>query len=237
MDIYTMGVPPTKAERARGLRYKRPALASLGYEALQSELDDIQEICGDIHWFIDQDDETLLNALDGDEDDAWEFKMAFSDLEAKADFLRDAMQEWYLWDDEEFGRTYDDCTTALIGNRYRAVGWDSEEEDYYALTSYERDLAQTEAGRRLMRLTKAQMISNIGQCFGVLLAFLDLRQQYDYLKATFDILRDENTSVLKIVKEIDAAYEAAVTAGWNDRDAARRFDCLLAALPERVWLE
>ena len=49
-------------------------------------------------------------------------------------------------------------------------------------------MAQTEAGKRLMRRTKADMIATIGQCLGILLAFFDLRQQYDYLKATFDIL-------------------------------------------------
>ena len=33
-----------KANRTRNLRYKRPALASLGYDALQTELWDIREI-------------------------------------------------------------------------------------------------------------------------------------------------------------------------------------------------
>ena len=71
-----------------------------------------------------------------------------------------------------------------------------------------------------------------------MIAFLNLRQQYDYLKATFDILRDENTSLLQQIKEIDAAYEALVTADWVDRPVAeKRFDQLLAALPDRIWIE
>lgn len=65
----------------------------------------------------------------------------------------------------------DDCTVALIGNRYNTLGYDSEEEDYFSLTGYEQELAQTEAGKRLMRMTKAEMISTIGQCFGITLAF------------------------------------------------------------------
>ena len=52
----------SKAERSRNLRYKRPALASLGYESLITELWEIRETCNDIHWFVDQGDETLLNA-------------------------------------------------------------------------------------------------------------------------------------------------------------------------------
>jgi predicted nuclease with TOPRIM domain len=83
------------------------------------------------------------------------------------------------------------------------------------------------------------MIATIGQCLGILLAFFDLRQQYDYLKATFDILRDENTSLLQTIKEIDAAYEAiAIERRWNrSSEAVRRFDALLYNLPDRVWIE
>lgn len=227
-----------KANRTRALRYKRSVLASLGYDALRTELWDIREACGDIHWFTDQDDDTLLNALDGDSEAEWEFRMAFADLEAKADDLERIIDQHYGWGEDGFGRTYNDCTVALIGNRYKVLGWDFVEEDYFALTSYEEGIAQTEAGKRLMRRTKADMLSTIGQSFGLLLAFLDLRQQYDYLKATFDILRDENTSLLMQIKEIEAAYEAADEAGWYSWYAeVTRFDQLLDYLPDRAWVE
>lgn len=227
----------SKAARTRELRYKRAALASMGFDHIRDELDEMRDTMATIHWWTDQDDETILNALDGDEDDAWEFKMAFSHLEARADQLFETIYELCRYEDD-FGQTYDDCTVALIGNRYRTIGWDGFEEDYYALTGYESDLAQTEAGKRLMRKTKAEIISTVGQCFGILIAFLDLRQQYDYLKATFDILRDENTSMLQQVKEIDAAYQAMVTADWVERpNLEKRFDRLLAALPDRAWVE
>ena len=209
----------------------------MGFEFLRVELDDIRDACDTIHWWTDQDDETLLNALDGDDEDVWEFKLAFSHLEAKADELFETIYELCRYEDD-FGQVYDDCTVALIGNRYQTIGYDSFEEDYYALTGYEPGLAQTESGKRLMRRTKAEIISIIGQCFGILIAFLDLRQQYDYLKATFDILRDENTSMLQQVREIDAAYKALVTADWSARsEAEKKFDRLLSALPDRVWVE
>lgn len=227
-----------KARRTHNLRYKRPALASLGYDAILDELDNIEEACADIHWFIDQDDETLLNALDGDEEQTFEFKMAFADLEGKVYQLREAIRDNWGWSDHYY-QVYDDCTVALIGNRYRTIGWDGEEEDYCALTRYEQELAQTEAGKRFMRMTKAEMISTIGQCLGSLIAFLDVRQSYDYLKATFDILRDENTSLLKQIKEIEAAYEAvAGKYSWEvSPEDRRRFELLLEALPDRAWIE
>ena len=88
-------VSESKANRTRNLRYKRPALASMGWQSIWEELDAIQEACSDIHWFADQDDETLLNALDGNDEDVWEFKLAFASLEAQADQLADALREQF----------------------------------------------------------------------------------------------------------------------------------------------
>ena len=230
-----MGI--TKAMQARNLRYKRPALMSMGYSDVMSELYEIQNVCCDIRWFIDNDDGTLLNALADDEEEEYEFKMAFADLEAKAEGLWDAIEEQQnlCWG-EDFERLFNDCTVALIGNRYDVIGYDTIEEDYYGLTNYEMELATTEAGKRLMRKTKVEIISTIGQCFGILMAFLDLRQQYDYLKATFDILRDENTSMLQTIKEIDAAYKSAMEAGLYSKEM-RDFDRLLEMLPQKAWVE
>ena len=41
-----------------------------------------------------------------------------------------------------------------------------------------------------------------------------MRQSFDHLKATFDILKDENTSLPQIIKEIDQAYEKAADVGF-----------------------
>lgn len=222
-----------RAEKAKNMRYKRPALASLGFEAIRSELYEISEACTDVHYYTDTDDDSLVNALDGNEDEAYEFRIAFSDFEAKSEQLWDAIQDNRIDSD-----VFDDCTVALIGNRYNTLGYDGEEEDYFSLTGYEQELAQTEAGKRFMRMTKAEMISTIGQCFGITLAFLDLRQSYDYLKAAIDVLRDENTSLLQTIREIDKMYDAAADenfVGWGTN--GRQFDSLLQALPERIWVE
>ena len=124
-----------KSNHTRNLRRKRPALASMGYDAIRTELWDIREACNDVRWFIEQAGETLLNALDGDSEAEWEFRMAFADLEAKADKLERILSEYCDWAGEGFGRMYDDCTVALIGNRYKLIGYDFDEEDYwYILT-------------------------------------------------------------------------------------------------------
>ena len=170
----------------------------MGFADILEELYNIMDTCSDVQWFVDQDDDTLLNALDGDDEAEWEFRMAFADLSAKSEQLYDMIQGNIDY------QTFDDCIVSLIGNRYQLVGFDMDEEDYFSLTSYEQELAHTEAGKRLMRRTKADMIATIGQCLGILIAFLDVRQSFDYLKATFEILKDENTSLLQLrnLKEI-----------------------------------
>ena len=219
-----------KAQKARAMIYKRPALASLGYETIIQELDEISSECDEVSYAMDIS--SVIDALDGEEETAHEFQMMFSDLSYDCSQLYDKMYDSCC--EEEF----DDLTVALIGNRYDMVGYDSYETDWYSLTGYQEELAQTEAGKRIMRHTKAEMLSMIGQAMGTLIAFLDLRQRYDYLKATMDIIRGENSAHLKLIAEIEKAYEAAVDDDtWSKRKAYRQFEELLNALPERVWIE
>lgn len=225
-----------RREKARTLRYKRPAMASLGAEFIINELDEIREACSDVHYYIDSDEDSLLAAMDGDVEEEFEFKMAFADLEGRAEKLAADLENigWY----EQSGVEFDDCLVALIGNRYEVIGFDSVEEDYFSLCDYDEDLAYTEAGERLMRLTKKEMLSRIGQTVGIAMAVLDLRQQYDYLKATMDILRGENQSILKVVKEIEEVYKQADAEHFDEwYESTRRLDQLLALLPDRAWLE
>lgn len=222
----------TKAERSRNLRYKKPMLADLGYQSMLETLLEIQENCLDIKWATEEDNGTLLNALDDNEDDEFEFRMSFAMLEAECENL------YYLLTDHCISEYFDTCTVALIGNRFNTVGFDDYEEDYYSLTYYERGLAYTEAGKRIMRMTKSEMLSTIGQCLGIILSFQNVLVKYDYLKATMDILKDENHCVLKIIKEIESAYEDANKDEfcWREK-STKRFDRLVESLPEKFWIE
>lgn len=224
----------SKAERSRNMRWKRPALAELGYNAITTKLDDIINACGDIHWTSD-DDEMLLNALDGDEEEAFEFKMLFTALENEAYQLSEMLRDVFcFYDDPE--QRFDDCTVALIGDRFQLVGYDDYEEDYFHLTSYDEELAFSKSGERIMRLTKKEMLSTIGQCLGIILSFHNVEMKYEYLKATFDILRDGNTSILKTIKEIEEAYETANSANFWGKEA-KNFEKIVGDLPDRFWIE
>ena len=227
----------SKSERSRNLRWKKPALAELGWWEINEKLDEISNQCYDIHWMYD-DDETLINALDGDEEEAFEFKMLFSMLEGEAQQLDECLRELssYGCCGDDIERRFNDCSVALIGDRFRQVGYDDVEEDYFSLSSYDADVAFSESGKRVMRMTKAEMLSTIGQVLGIILAFKNIELKYEYLKATFEILQDNNVSVLKQVKEIEEAYEAAM-AGGAYSDEEKRFDRMASELPDKIWIE
>lgn len=224
----------TAREKARNLRYKRAALAELNLDYIKERLWDIMGECDDIRYFVEHDNETLLNALDGDEEEEYEFKMMFSDLSAECEMLDDVFSGYSVYDGY-VAEHFDDFFVGIMLNNespFQMVGFDDYEEDYYRLMSFEAGLAENESHKRLMRLTKKDILSVAGACFRVAICFLNIERKYDYLKAAFDILRNENTSFLQVIRDIDTVYEKAV-----DSDDWREFDKLTAALPDKTWVE
>lgn len=215
-----MNTTMSRADRARELRYKRPALAELGYEAIMNRLQEISGECSDVSFAI-YDDDTLLNALNDDEEAVWDFRFAFAELCADCEKLTDM---FYEFDSEDF----DDCSVALIGNRFNLIGYDDYEEDYFNLCSYEEGLAYSEAGRRVLRRTKQEMLIEIGHTLGCILAFQNVEYKYLYLKATFDILKDQGSGMLETIKEIEKAY---------DNEDWKHFNSMLVYIPDRIWVE
>lgn len=215
-------------ERAKALRYKRSALSTMGYDQITRELDEISEVCDDIRWAFDDEDVTQA-IMDGEDDDIG-YRMEFSELSALVDRLREQI---YAIEPQD----YDDCTVALIGNRFSLVGFDGYEEDYFSLCSYESELATTEAGKRLMRHTKAEIISQIGQSVGMMMAFYDLRQRFDYIQAALGVLVDKNLETLHMIRGIEEAYSK-----WDENGCRqygpelRQLETLADAMPEKYWV-
>lgn len=223
-----------KQEKAKELRYKHAMLSELNLDTIQSKLEDINEFCSEIRYWYDNE-EALINALDGDEEEAFEFRMLFLALAAECDSLNDIFYENYIT--EHFDDFFVGIMTGGNGS-FRMIGYDSYEEDYFSLTQYETDLASNESAKRLKRLIKDELISTCGQCFGIAMSYLNIRYKYDYLRAAYDILLDKNTSYLEAVKEIEKAYIAADESDWYEySDAVREYEKLISALPDRAWIE
>lgn len=223
-------------ERAKALRYKRPALATLGWYTITQEIQDIIDACEDIRWIEDSSD-VVQEVLSGDEDEGTGYRMDFAQLAGDAERLQSAMWDAFGEESEDGNTSFDDCTVALLGNQFECIGYDSIEHDYYHLTRYEDDLAQKESAKRVMRMTKAEMISTIGQNLGLLIAFYDLRQRYDYAKAALATATEHNLDTLRTVKAIEEAYEAWCDGGCLIYgNESKQLERAANDLPDVFWI-
>ena len=229
-----MDAKETKRLKAMNLRYKKPIARGLNLDDIKSSLWDIAEACGEVQYYIDGDDDTLLNALDGDEDDAYEFKMMFSELSAECEQMQYDLENEYVPE-------YFDLFFSAINKGGEMLGYDTYEHDYYGLNSFESGLANEEAVKKMKSLTKDQLIEAAQDCFRIYQAYIGLTYRYDCIKSAMDILRDENTGYLKMVKQIEELYEKAneETEGfkyWWRGDSLKKLDRLLENLPQEAWI-
>lgn len=226
----------TKRFRAKNLRYKKPIVKNLNLDSITQDLWDIQEECENVRWYTESEDgeDSLINALDGDEDEVYEFKMAFADLCAECDKMREDLEE--EWVPECFDIFF---VTAGAGDMYGGLlGWDSFEQDYMGISSTD-SFAEDEAKKKLTQMTKDNLIAATRQCFKVYHAYIGLRNRYDSLKAAIDILRDQNTGYLQVVREIEILYEKVSEDEWSRDEyskAAREWKRYTDALPQEAWI-
>ncbi len=224
-----------KREKARQLRYKRPVVYDLTLEAMQSDFWEMQEACEDVRWFED-DEENLIAALDGDEDEAYEFRMAFSSLCGELEQFGDDLQAEYVVD------CYDDLLPAMKVRGFGGyMGYDEYEGDYFGLDPFQYDIAEGVAEKRVCRMTKKELLFACGQCLMIVRQYLAIRYRYDCLKASLDILRDKNQQILKLFREIDDLYKRAdkVSSGFKYcwYDEVNQLDRLLDEVPQEYWIQ
>lgn len=223
----------TKRQKARQFRYKKPIVKELNLMNIREELWNIQEECENVHWYCDTDEETLINALDGNEDEAYEFKIMFGDLCAECEqMLMDLDEEWVP-----------DCFFVAIGageDFGGLLGYDTYEQDYFGLSCADA-YAEDESKKTLERLTKRDLIAAARQCFRIYQSFVALRYRYDCLKSAMDILRDQNTGYLQMVKQIEEVYEKAEKASfgfcYKYCTEVIELDKVLENMPQEAWIQ
>ena len=141
----------TKRNKAKQLRYKKPIVKNLNIDYITQDLWDIQEACEDVRWYTDSEDGTdsLINALNGDEDEAYEFKMAFADLCAECDRMMNDL------DDEWVPECFDIFFVSIGAGEFEGglLGWDSFEQDYFGISCTD-SFAEDEAKKKLKQRIK-----------------------------------------------------------------------------------
>lgn len=226
-----------KREKARNLRYKMPLVKNLNLEAILEELWNIREECENVRWFVDTDEETLINALDGNEDEAYEFRMMFADLGADCERMYTDLEE--EWVPDCFNKFF---VAVGAGDGYGGLmGYDAYEQDYLGISPLCDDLAESESVKALKRMTKDDLIAAARQCFRVYQSFIGLSYRYDCLKAAIDILRDQNMGYLQMVKNIEETYEKAEEDSQGFRyeggGEIKTLDRLLENMPQEAWIQ
>ncbi len=225
----------TRRKKAAGLRYKKPIVKGLNLADITDNLCDIQEECENVRWYFEGDDDTLINALDGDDVQAYEFKMMFGDLSAECEQLRNDLDE-LMWNDE-VKEAFNTWFPAIQGGEM--IGWDFYETDYMPIIGgFEQGIAGKEGRKRVMQMTKEKILDTAELSFRIVRSYLGLMSRYDQLKAAMDILRDQNTGYLQMIKQIEELYEKANEREFYDwypesKDFNRMVDCL----PQEAWIQ
>lgn len=224
-----------KQYKAKQLRYKKPIATNMNYAFLCEELYEMEETITDVQWFAD-DEDNLVNALDGDEDEAYEFKMAFSNLAAEIEMFRDDLNNEYVPD------CFDDLFPAAEADYMGGYsGWDSYEQDYFGLQPFEYKYAEDEAEKRICRLTKKELLEAVGVCLRVYSQYVSVRYRYDCLEASLDILRERNMQVLKLFKAIEEQYDKAEAESMHFQykytDEVRKLNGMLDQVPQEYWIQ
>lgn len=233
------------ATKAKAMRFKKPMSKELNWYSIREYAWQIQNDCADIRWMT-EDEEQLVDLMDGDEEQAFEFRMAFSDLSNQCEEFLEELQELQRYDfmstdsDGEDEATLFDLFFPAIGSN-DMMGYDVLEQDYFRLDRYEEEWAEKEARKKLKRLTKDQLFDLAGMALGIARNYMSLSYRYDCLKNSIDILKGKNESYLQIVKAIEEGWKAwefeSDKGKWKDTNAERAFDQMLQNIPERLWIE
>ena len=111
---------------------------------------------------------------------------------------------------EESDSEYDD-PPALFDLFFPAIdtpgevwGYDITEHDYYGFQSaYDEDAAREQARKRLMRLTKEQLIKLSGLCMEIARQYLSLISRHDALSSVLAILKREEEVRMQTVVRLE----------------------------------
>lgn len=222
-------------EKAKRLRFKRPIAKEMNLWYIRTQCEEMAEACSEVEWFV-EDDENLVAALSGDDDDAFGFKMSFVDLSADLErFMEDLNEDLLECFDELF-------PASGAGEEFGGYqGYDNFEGDYYGLEPFEYGSAEKEAQKRILRMTKQELLDAVGACLRVYQQYVNIKYRYDCLSMSLDILRQKNMSVLKTVKAIEEQYIIAERESehfsYKSAKAVQDLDRLLREIPQEYWIQ
>ncbi len=219
-----------RANKAKNLRYKKAIALNMNLDGIKQWVWDTFDSLDDVT-YVAQNDEMFVEAFDGDEEEAFEFRMAFNSLAYDLDRFRGDLNEEWIPD------CFDDFFCSCAGKGEQLLGYDAVEQDYFGLRSYEASEGQKESQKRLERLTKKDLIEAAQKCFQVAVAFLGLRSRFEDLRAAVDIIRAQNDGLMHGIKAIEELYDQYSKADYVGKFAiGDKIDAIADQMPDEVWV-
>lgn len=230
---YSSDREQARADRAFSLRHTRSFLERINYEYILTALSDIKDECCEMAYFDDKDITELLGN-DGESDN--EFRLIAQSLFETANSLYNRLTDQRTSDKGfNVGDVFDTVLTATAAISEPRLGYDTYVEEDCELSDYECGLAKSAAQKRLAKYTKDQLLSIFGECFDIVWKWLDLIQGYDYLSATLGVMKDDKIAILKAIKRVDNAYNAAANNDFVG-EPSYEFEHIISDLPQEMWV-
>ena len=201
--------------------WKKSCLSSLSFWNITEWLEEIGEN-GDPYGYEDSSIEGYYN----------EYKEQFDELSAGAWAMHEKLVEYEYYEEyDSFCDLWDDMTVNLLGDLYNVLGFNGAELDYFKLTAFEEELAVEETEKRLMRLTKKELIKNFRKVLMTLVMFFDLKAAHDCLTSIVEELDEKGALLEQKNERINRLYKDLT--GRN----GELLDIELENLPPRMWVE
>ena len=231
-----MTAEENKQYKAKMLRYKHPIARDMNLSFIQEKIWEMMDVISDVQWFMDDDEKNLVNAMDGDEDDAYAFRMAFSDLAAELEQFQGDLNNEYV------PGCFDELFPAAGANYFGGyLGYDEYEQDYYGLSPYEYGAACKEAEKRILRMTKNELLEAVGACLKIVVSYVALQYRYDCLEASLRIIQERNLEHLKLIKAIDEQYVKAEEESEHFKykfcESVKVLDDMIYQVPQEYWIQ
>ncbi len=195
--------------------WKKSMLEKLNLEGIKRAL-----------WEIEEDGDEF-GYDDGNTDGYYaDYKDQFDELAGMASELLSALEEYCVEDN------WDDATVGLMGDVYTVLGFDAVEIDYcHLLSDYQEELATDEAAKRLLRLTKSELLALFRRVLCVITLFYDVKAAHDCLVSIVGELDERAVLMKRKEDQINWLYKDLT--GKNEE----QFDTLVESLPPRMWVE
>ena len=224
-----------RIKKAESLRYKKAMVNNLSFWQFRNSLEEMSQDCEEVSYWSGSDLDTLVDALDGDLDEAQQFQFDFAQLSS------DIERMWEDMNDIDEPESFDDILVVSgMGSKpgYEILGYDVVEEDYFGIDAWMRGYAVEKSAKRLERLTKKHLIERMAQVICITFAYQGILSRYQDLKAAMDILKARNKEYLDGVKAINEIYDSQDWSEWDAgySKAAEQINEIAMRLPQEAWL-